>query len=92
MHSSIIGKIEKAKRYAQERDRVTFREFLVRFRGENDTHTIGYKEGNWSCSCNFFSRWGLCGHTMALQKMLADMLPPEAEGEASKLDVLSSVR
>ena len=92
MHSSIIGKIEKAKRYAQERDRVTFREFMVQFRGENDTHTIGYKEGKWNCSCNFFSHWSVCGHTMALQKMLAEMIPTEVEDENGKLDILSSVR
>ena len=28
MQSSLIGKIEKAKRYAQETDRVTFNDFI----------------------------------------------------------------
>ena len=35
MQSSLIGKIEKANRYAQETDRVTFHELSVNFRGEN---------------------------------------------------------
>ena len=78
MQSSLIGKIEKAKRYAQETDRVAFSEFSVKFRGENNTYDTGYKDGKWHCSCSFFSSWGLCSHTMALEKILAEMLPPEA--------------
>jgi hypothetical protein len=34
MQSSLIGKIEKAKRYAQETDRISFSEFTVKS-GEN---------------------------------------------------------
>jgi hypothetical protein len=78
MQSSLIGKIEKAKRYAQETDRVTFCEFSVKFRGENNDYEAGYKDGKWYCSCQFFSSWGLCSHTMALERILANMLPPEA--------------
>ena len=78
MQSSLIGKIEKAKRYAQETDRVTFNELSVKFRGENDTYDTGLKDGKWSCTCNFFSKWGLCCHTMAMEKILSNMLPAEA--------------
>jgi hypothetical protein len=78
MQSSLIGKIEKAKRYAQETDRVTFSELSVKFRGDNDSHITGYKEGKWQCTCDFFSHWQLCSHTMALEKILGNMLPKEA--------------
>lgn len=78
MHSSLIGKIEKAKRYAQERERITFSDLTVSFRGEHDIYILSYKEGQWHCSCSFFPKWGLCSHTMALQKILAQMLPEEA--------------
>lgn len=78
MQSSLIGKIEKAKRYAQETDRITFSEFSVKFRGENDTYETGFTNGKWHCSCNFFQTWTVCSHTMALQKVLGDMLPLEA--------------
>ncbi len=78
MQSSLIGKIEKAKRYAQETERITFSELSVKFQGEHDNYTISYQEGKWHCSCHFFSNWGLCSHTMALQKILGDMLPKEA--------------
>jgi hypothetical protein len=78
MQSSLIGKIEKAKRYAQEKDRVTFYELAVKFRGENSDYHTGYKDGKWHCTCSFFSKWALCSHTMAMEKILADMLPQEA--------------
>ena len=78
MQSSLIGKIEKAKRYAQEVDRVTFSDFSVKFRGENNNYITGYKDGKWHCTCDFFSGWGCCSHTMTLEKILGDMLPKEA--------------
>jgi len=78
MQSSLIGKIEKAHRYAQERERITFSDFTASFRGEHDTYDLSYKKGQWHCSCSFFSKWGLCSHTMALQKILSEMLPEEA--------------
>jgi hypothetical protein len=78
MQSSLIGKIEKAKRYAQEKDRVSFTDFQVNFRGEHNTYTLTYKQGEWHCSCDFFSNWGVCSHTMAMQRILVDMLPQEA--------------
>lgn len=78
MQSSLIGKIEKAKRYAQEKNRVTFSGLSAKFRGDNDDYAIDYKDGKWHCSCGFFSQWGLCSHTMALEKILSEMLPTEA--------------
>lgn len=85
MQSSLIGKIEKAKRYARETDRVTFSEFAVKFRGENDTYDTSYKDGKWHCSCHFFLSWGLCSHTMALQKILENMLPSAALTSQSEM-------
>ncbi len=56
MQSSLIGKIEKAKRYAQEPERVTFKDLAVDFRGENDTYRVSYKAERWQCTCLFFSQ------------------------------------
>jgi len=78
MQSSLIGKIEKAKRYSQEKGRVTFSELSVKFHGDNDDYVTSYKDGKWRCSCSFFSSWGLCSHTMAMERILSDMLPEEA--------------
>ncbi len=78
MQSSIISKIEKARRYSQETDRVTFNELAVKFRGENDNYVVTYRDGAWHCSCSFFSKWGLCSHSMAMQRILDNMLPEES--------------
>ena len=66
MQSSLIGKIEKAKRYAQETDRVSFAELAVEFRGDNDNYKTSYKGGKWHCSCHFFANYGICSHSMLL--------------------------
>ena len=79
MQSSLIGKIEKAKRYAEEKDRITFSELSVTFRGENDSYEISYRDGAWHCTCHFFSTWETCSHTMAMEKILGVMLPEEAK-------------
>lgn len=78
MQSSLIGKIEKAKRYAQETDRITFSDFSVKFRGDHNTYTTSLKDGKWQCTCTFFSTWKICSHTMAMEKILDKMLPEEA--------------
>jgi len=78
MDYGMIGKIEKAKRYAQETDRITFSEFSVKFRGEHDTYITSLKDGKWQCTCSFFPNWKMCSHTMAMEKILGNMVPKEA--------------
>jgi hypothetical protein len=78
MHSSLIGKVEKAKRYAQEPDRVTISEFSADFRGEHDNYTVTYKSNKWHCTCQFFSQWETCSHIMALQRLFSEVLPVDA--------------
>ena len=56
MHSDLINKIQKAKRYAQEPERFSIEQFEARFRGSGD-HLISLKNGAWSCDCNFFHSW-----------------------------------
>ena len=75
MQSSLISKIEKARLYAQERDRISFSRFSVNFRGDHDSHVISFDSGQWNCTCHFFSQWGVCSHTMALERVLESMLP-----------------
>jgi len=82
MDSGMIGKIQKAKRYAQEFDRITFNEFQVTFKGNHDTYTVTYDGGQWGCGCNFFAKRGVCSHTMALEKILGVMLAPGEEAAA----------
>jgi len=78
MQSSLIGKVEKARLYAREPERINFSEFTVSIRGDNNTHTTNYRDGHWNCTCPFFENWGWCSHTVAIQKVLGVMLPEEA--------------
>ena len=78
--SSLINKIQKARRYAEERDRVTFANFYVEFQGDNDVHMVKYDAGHWQCDCSFFRRRGICSHTMTMERILGPMLPlPQRE-------------
>ena len=47
MHSSLIGKVEKANRYARELDRMTIDRLNLTFRGDNDTHHVSLDAGQW---------------------------------------------
>jgi hypothetical protein len=76
--SSLLGKIANAKRYDEEKNRISFTDFTVQFRGENDNYETSYHDGKWNCTCRFFATWETCSHTMALERILADMLPEEA--------------
>ncbi len=75
MDYGMIGKIEKAKRYAQERDRIQFHSMSVTFDGENNPHTVTMSDGIWNCDCSFFQTRGRCSHTMAMEQILDGMLP-----------------
>ncbi len=83
MNSSLVGKIEKARRYAAERDqRVRFTSFTVEVRGENETHEVRLQDGRLTCGCEFFAGWGVCSHTMAMERILGAMLPKEVISQA----------
>ena len=74
MYSSLISKIEKAKRYAEEPERITIQQLDVRFRGDNSAHTVSLRGDDWSCECDHFQTSGLCAHVMTLQRLFAPHL------------------
>jgi hypothetical protein len=79
MHSSVIGKIEKANRYARELDRITIDQLSLTFRGDNDTHRVSLDVDRWQCTCHYFESWKTCVHVLALQKIMGQMLPETAQ-------------
>lgn len=79
MHSSLIGKVEKANRYARELDRITVNQLSLTFRGDNDTHHVALDAGQWHCTCHYFESWRSCVHLLTLQKVMGAMLPEEAQ-------------
>lgn len=75
MDYGMIGKIEKAKRYAEERTRFRFDQFRVTFRGDNNDHQVSFENGVFHCDCEFFILRQRCSHSMALEHLLEKMLP-----------------
>ena len=82
MHSSLVSKIEKARAYAEEKERVSIVNFGATFRGNHNSYQVSYNSESWDCTCPFFASHALCSHTMALQRMLNGMLPQEAPAES----------
>lgn len=81
MNSSMIGKIEKAHRYAREPERVQLGEITATFHGGHDDYRVRLHGGDWSCTCHTYvthSVGATCSHIMALQEMLSPMLDGEA--------------
>ena len=74
MDSSMIGKIEKARRYAEEKDRVSINRFSATFQGDHNSYAVTFDSWTWHCECHFFATRAVCSHTMALQRMLEEML------------------
>lgn len=74
MDSGLMRKIEKAKRYAEERDRIRIESLTVTFDGDNNPHTVNFQNGVWHCDCDFFQTRGQCSHTMALEMILEKMI------------------
>lgn len=79
MHSSVIGKIEKAHRYARELDRITIDQLSLTFRGDNDTHHVTLDAERWQCNCHYFQSWGSCAHVLTIQDVLGPMLSEDAQ-------------
>lgn len=74
MDSGLISKLDKAKRYAEDRERIRFNKFNVTFRGANNDHYVSFDNGVFQCDCEFFITHQRCSHTMALEILLKDMI------------------
>lgn len=74
MDYGLIGKMEKAKRYAEDRNRFRFNKFELTFHGDNNDHEVSYKDGKFQCDCEFFLTHDRCAHTMALDEILKGMI------------------
>lgn len=91
MDYSMIGKIQKAKQYAEEPHRVTFTSFVIAFRGNNDSYTISLSPEGWHCTCPGFQKYAICPHIMTLERLFAPMLKRERVPYATGQNVVSDV-
>ena len=74
MDYGLIGKMEKAKRYAEDRHHFKFNQFDLTFHGSNNDHHVTYDRGTFGCDCEFF-----LSHTMALDILLKNMIAETME-------------
>ena len=91
MDYGMIGKIEKAKRYAEERHRITFNSLLVKFKGDNSNYNVSLGPDGWQCTCSGFQKYAICPHIMALERLLAPMLKRDPLPYATGQNIVSDV-
>ena len=91
MDYSMIGKIQKAKQYAEEPERVTFNTLEVEFRGDNDTYRVTLGPEGWGCTCPGFNKYSICPHIMTLERLFGPMLKREPLPYATGQNVVSDV-
>lgn len=75
MHSSMIGKIAKAKLYSHEPNRLKISGLQATFRGDHDSYILTFAENKWECACHYFQMHDVCSHVMAVENLLSEMMP-----------------
>lgn len=89
MNSTMISKVEKARRYAEEPDRVQFKSFEVTFNGGHDEHRVTMTGSDFHCNCHFFEVHDTCAHIMAMQRILHSMLSEEQQTVGAPVSLVS---
>ena len=79
MQSTIVTKAEKARRYAQEPDRLRIGALEATFEAGGGTHVLRLGPGGWTCDCEFSVANGVCPHAEAASRMLDAHLPETAK-------------
>jgi hypothetical protein len=92
MDTSYINKVQKAKDYAADPERVTFHTLALEFRGDNNNYNVSLGPDGWSCSCPGFSSYGICPHIMALEKRFKPMLKRTPQPYAAGQNIVSDVK
>ena len=91
MDASMINKIQKAKEYASQPERVTFNSLTVEFQGNNNTYAVRLGGDGWSCSCPGFQKYAICPHIMALETLFKPLLKRRPVPYAPGQNIVSDV-
>jgi len=83
VNSGLIGKIEKAHRYAQEPERIRINAVTATFNGDNSSYDLSLEGNTWKCACHTHETFGDCQHVMAMQQLLRPMLSEDAQSSGT---------
>lgn len=64
-----IKKLEKARKYVSEPDRLTTNGLSAELRSESATRRLILETGGWCCDCDFFDRYDICSHAIAVEEL-----------------------
>lgn len=64
--SQLLKKIEKAKKYLEEPARFEETEEGFNLSSEHGTRKLTRDGSHWNCSCDFYKRYGICSHVIAV--------------------------
>jgi hypothetical protein len=78
LDSGMINKIQKAKSYADQPERIHFKDLRVEFDGNHAQHTVEFHGGRWQCDCGYLQGHQTCSHVMAIDRVLGVMAPQPA--------------
>ena len=92
MDYGMISQIEKARLYAEEPERITFKTLNSTFRGDNNTYVISLDESGWHCTCPGFQSHHICPHIMTIERLLKPMLKIAPVPYAPGQNVVSDVK
>jgi hypothetical protein len=79
---NVVSDVEKARRYADETDRIEITAFEAIFEGNNSNHVVNYDHGVWDSDSTSFRLRKVSSHTIAMERLLKGVLKPAAESEA----------
>ncbi|MBC8097924.1 MAG: hypothetical protein H7Y11_00645 [Armatimonadetes bacterium] len=91
MDYSMIGKIQKAKEYAEDPSRVTFNSFTLEFDGSNDSYIATLGADGWHCTCPGFQMYAICPHIMSMERRFGPMLKRQPLPYAAGQNLVSDV-
>ena len=88
----MINKIQKAKEYATQPERITFNSLTIEFQGDNSNYEMTLGPDGWTCSCPGYSKYHICPHIMTIEKLFKPMLKRDPMPYANGQNIVSDVK
>lgn len=66
-----MRKQEKAQRYATEPNRFLIGSIRATMSSQHGLRELEFKDGVWSCSCEYYETHSTCSHIMAIELILS---------------------